>query len=467
MGFTAYYYSHYLYAYGGKLEPSDALENFPGESCVYLRLTWAQLEPEEGKFNWSIVDTPAQRWIDAGKQCAFRVSCEESGLRYATPKWVRDAGARGYNLDYTNDAPGRSRITKLEGDTWQPAYDDPIFLEKLENFLKVMAERYDNNPNVAYLDIGSYGCWGEGHTVNTSMIKYSFETKKRHIDLHLKYFRNTQLCISDDIDGNKNTSGNYPVMDYAISKGVSMRDDSVLGPSTGKKLWYHADMAGRCWPTLPVILEHGHMGGIIRNDGWGKDGENLLKVVEAHHATFLSIHSWPHKYLEDHRKVIDQVNLRIGYRLQLNEISYPKEVKIGEPFRVKSLWSNSAVAPCYAGGYPCFTIKDEKGGIVSTHVDRNLNVRDLKVADPGQAEPSELDSELVIAMGFKRSFRGKEDLLAMRARPGEYEMYVSVGKLDATPVYRLPYYHEDGHRRYRVGKIKVNERISDLDPLNS
>lgn len=465
MGFNAYYYSHYLQMYGAKLEPSDALESFPGESCVYLRLTWAQLEPEEGKFNWSIVDTPAQRWIDAGKQCAFRVSCEESGLRFATPKWVKDAGARGYNIDHTHSAPGRSMITRLEGDTWQPAYDDPIFLEKLENFLKVMAERYDNNPNVAFVDIGSLGTWGEGHTVN-SMIDYPLDTKKKHIDLHLKYFKNTQLVINDDMDGHTNTSGNYPVLDYALSKGICLRDDSVLGPSTGARLWFHADMAGRCWPTLPVILEHGHMAGIIQNNGWGEEGENLLKVVEAYHATFLSIHSWPHEYLEENRKVIDKVNLRIGYRLQLNEISYPEEVNIGEPFKVRSLWSNSAVAPCYAGGYPCFTIKDDKGGIVSTHVDRNLNVRDLEVADPGQAIPVGLDSELVIAMGFRRVFQGKEDLLAMRADPGEYEMFVSVGKLDGTPVYRLPYDNEDGHRRYRVGKIKVIDRISNLKPLN-
>lgn len=75
MGYTGYYYSHYLEMYGARLEPSDALESFPGESVVYLRVTWAQLEPEEGKFNWTLLDTPAQRWIDAGKQCSFRVSC--------------------------------------------------------------------------------------------------------------------------------------------------------------------------------------------------------------------------------------------------------------------------------------------------------------------------------------------------------------------------------------------------------
>ena len=89
MGYVGYYYSHYLDMYGARLAPADALESFPGESTVYLRVTWAQLEPEEGKFNWTLLDTPAQRWIDVGKYCSFRVSCHESGLRYATRNGCR------------------------------------------------------------------------------------------------------------------------------------------------------------------------------------------------------------------------------------------------------------------------------------------------------------------------------------------------------------------------------------------
>jgi hypothetical protein len=459
MGYTGYYYSHYLEIYGARLEPSDALQSFPGESVVYLRVTWAQLEPEEGKFNWTLLDTPAQRWIDAGKQCAFRVSCHETGLRHATPEWVKDAGARGYNIDAGGQFPTRSRITTEKGHTWEPAYDDPVFLEKLENFLMVMAERYDNNPNVAFMDIGSYGTWGEGHTVHASRIDYPFATFKAHIDLHCKYFKNTQLCISDDVDGWNNTNGDYPIMDYARSRGVSMRDDSVLSPSTKDLLYYHGDMAQRFWPTLPVIMEHAHYAKIKERGSFGKNGENIIKAVEDYHATYLSIHYWPYEYLEDNREIIHKINQRLGDRLQLNEISYPGKVRIGEPFTIKSLWSNAAVAPCYKGGYPCFTIKDDKGGIVSTHVDRNLNVKDLKVAAPGLAEPVQLDSEIVIAMGFREVFKGEEKLFAMTANPGDYDVYASVGKLDGTPVYRLPYDNEDGHRRYRVGSIKVENRI--------
>jgi len=63
MGWTLHYYSNIISNYGSKLEPSDTLDEFPGLSTIYLRLPWSFLEPEEGKFDWSVVDTPAQRWI--------------------------------------------------------------------------------------------------------------------------------------------------------------------------------------------------------------------------------------------------------------------------------------------------------------------------------------------------------------------------------------------------------------------
>ena len=58
-----------------------------------------------------------------------------------------------------------------------------------------MAGRYDGNPHVAFVDIGHFGMWGEGHTVHTSKIEYPFETKKRHIDIYLE--QKTILIIID------------------------------------------------------------------------------------------------------------------------------------------------------------------------------------------------------------------------------------------------------------------------------
>ena len=104
MGWTMHFYSNIITNYGSKLKPSDTLDDFPGLSCVYLRVPWLFLEPREGKFNWSLLDIPAQRWIDKGKQIALRISSTESWMRCATPKWVYDAGAKGYNFTVGREA---------------------------------------------------------------------------------------------------------------------------------------------------------------------------------------------------------------------------------------------------------------------------------------------------------------------------------------------------------------------------
>ncbi|MDD2461786.1 MAG: hypothetical protein PHT98_11975, partial [Kiritimatiellae bacterium] len=63
MGWVCHFYDNSPLKYGERLEPSDSLAWFPGCTTVYLRIQWSALEPEEGVFNWALLDTPAQRWI--------------------------------------------------------------------------------------------------------------------------------------------------------------------------------------------------------------------------------------------------------------------------------------------------------------------------------------------------------------------------------------------------------------------
>ena len=156
MGWVVHYYDNTLANYGNREEPNDTLRDFPGLSVIYLRLAWGYLEPEKGKFNWSVVDGPAQRFIDRGLQVAFRFSRYEghSSQFEATPRWVREAGAQG---NMTTEGDGRDGLGS-------PRNDHPAFLRNLEEFLAAAARRYDGNPNVACIHVGSFGIWGEGHT---------------------------------------------------------------------------------------------------------------------------------------------------------------------------------------------------------------------------------------------------------------------------------------------------------------
>ena len=443
MGWTLHFYSNFIENYGSKLAPSDTLDDWPGLSVIYLRVPWSFLEPKEGEFNWALFDTPAQRWIAKGKKIAMRVSCSESWWRYATPKWVQDAGAKGLDFNFgKGPTPG--------GALWDPDYLDPVFLAKLENFLAAMARRYDGNPNVAFIDVGSFGMWGEGHTGGSSRLNeaQTLAVVKKHIDLHVKYFPRTLLCISDDVAGPGKPGRHFPEMDYALSKGVTMRDDSILVQPPPHS-WYHAEMAQEFWPRLPVILEHEHFGGSKQRKAWSND--LLVKSVEHYHASYMSIHWWPREELAEVRDAVERINRRMGYRIQLREISWPEEVKLSAPFVVETSWANAGVAPCYDGGFWALTLKDEKGGIVSVNVDESFDVKKLKVGPPEQAPVEKLQSRFTVAVRHLDP-RGSH---APPTKAGTCDLFVSIGQRDGTPKIALPLKDNDGQRRYKVGQMRI------------
>ena len=93
-------------------------------------------------------------------------------------------------------------------------------------------------------------------------------------------------------------------MNYALSRGVTMRDDSIL-VQPEPRCWYHNEMAQYFWPIMPVILEHEHYGGSVQRKAWDKN--LLLKAVEEYHASYMSIHWWPDILLRENKDVIEKI----------------------------------------------------------------------------------------------------------------------------------------------------------------
>ncbi|MDO5308571.1 MAG: DUF4832 domain-containing protein [Planctomycetia bacterium] len=443
MGWTMHFYSNIPSNYGSRLAPSDSLEWFEGCSTVYLRLPWAYLEPEEGVFNWAIVDTPAQRWISKGKKVAFRFTTSENWMEYATPKWVFDAGAKYVRYTWGSHEGD-------DGTSVDPEFDDPVYLEKLENFLAAAGRRYNGNPNVAFIDVGTYGMWGEGHSTlgidrgasySRMTPERTLAVVKKHIDLHKKYFPDTLLCISDDVAGPERPGFDFPETDYAFSQGVSLRDDSILVQPAPKN-WFHDDMAQKFWPTLPVILEHEHFKASQERGAW--NSELLKKSVEDYHASYMSIHWFPQQEWEEEQETARQINRRLGYRLMPERVSYPRAVKIDEFFDVQWRLQNRGVAPCYDGGFVTLTLKDEQDGIVSVLVDETFDVHELPVGAP-EAAPR-----------VERTARFRIGHVAPTTLPGKYKLYLSVGSRDGSPIYELPLdAPTDGQKRYLLGEIEL------------
>ncbi len=468
MGWVHYVYGNRLWAYGAHLKASDTVDEFPGLTTVYFKMYWSDLEPEEGMFRWDIVDSYASQWTAKGYKIAFRVACCDHRQLYGTPKWVYDAGAKGYRFNaWAKDNPNPNGVGMEPLD-----YSDPVFLAKLENFVRAFARRYDGREEVAWVEISSFGLWGEGHTVATSHLtqEKTDAVVKRHIAIWKRYFTRTQLCISDDVAGFNHGPGvTYPIMEYARNAGIALRDDSIFCVRRDPP-WMHDDMAQLFWPTLPVIIEHEHWAISVADGTWKP--EYLSRCVEDYHASYMSAHGFPREYLNANRAWIDRINLRLGYRLVPHSVTYPDQVRIGERCEIKTEWINAGVAPCREKASLAWTLRDAAGAVRWVCSDETFDPAALKVAAPGQAEPRTQCSKVFFgnAAHFPIAADGLYDAMKRihalpdflkdtdrvpTIEPGTYTLWLSVGRYDGTPLIALPIDHDDGERRYRVGEIKV------------
>ncbi len=428
MGWILFYYDNGLDAYGNRLSSTDTVDDFPGLTTVYFRIPWAYLEPEENVFAWSLIDGPAQRWIQKGKKIALRVTCCEGGNRFATPEWVHQAGATGYWFEC-----GQGVVA--HGSLWEPDYNDPIFLAKLDRFVEALAQRYDGHPSVASVDVGSFGIWGEGHNFWSTKKDYDAETVFRHLDLYKRHFKKTLLLANDAyIDHGRGER----TIEYARKLGLGFRDDSIL-VEPGDRIYFTAHLAQGFWEKTPVTLESQHYGMSVKDGVWA-DGDGYRAAMEDYHASYMGIHWYPREFYAANKALVDTINLRLGYRLLPSRLRWTKTVQRQTDFKIEMRWANLGVAPCLPGGHIALTLKDSNGGIHAVFVVTEFNVCDLPPGKIGEPKFREIAATFRTAITLGR---------------GEYSVFVSVGDQLGTPEIALPLEDGDGARRYRLGAVEV------------
>ncbi len=322
-------------------------------SSAYTRFSWAQLEPEEGKFNWDPVDNALDAWNDAGKQFGFGVMCESfhSGSKYTTPKWVFDAGVPSIEYDGW----------KVKGLVALKQWDNPVFLAKLKNFIEAMGRRYDGDPRISYVDIRSYGQWGEGHLGHLKGSEaLSPEGLRTHIQIHLDAFRKTRLLIPWGVKIYD------PIYDWAVEKGVGIRRDGVLGNSNGSELV-------RCKGKVPSFGEwydsykrHAMKSGWEYAWGDKLEGRILDDTVRGA-MTWQNLGQYDQgdAFVLEKRAFIDKLTNMMGYHFLLKEASLPRTVASGSPFEASFRWENKGLAFIFIPCKAVVALLDKDGKVVA------------------------------------------------------------------------------------------------------
>jgi len=247
-------------------------------------------------------------------------------MPFATPEWVKDAGAKG---KWFRGGPGTG--------FWGPDYGDPVFLKKMDKFFIALAARYDGDPTLEYIDIGSYGNWGEGHVIFSDGRDWPVEVLKQHIDIHVKHIRKTPILVNDDMLDRQQVAENKweeraEMLEYALMRGVGIRDDSICVPGVIESQYTSYDTLRDSSKYAPFAaqqltdceLDHYTMysnpstgNATNRNIEANKDyyagGLKFIEAARSMMATFIGFHGYPRHWLPENKYVAEYLANRAGY----------------------------------------------------------------------------------------------------------------------------------------------------------
>ena len=361
--------------------------------ALYGRFDWAPLEPEEGVFNWSKIDELIDLAASQGLPASFRIMCVSAHTPsgWATPKWVFDKGAKDETFVSTVDIRGQ----KVDVVQHTPVFDDPVFMEVHRKFVEAMAARYDGDPRLAGLDIGSYGHWGEWHCFglppNTNEYvkgsvklpyipphSYPFEIRRQYADWYLDNFRKTTLVF---------LTGDWETFQFALGEGpiarVGLRRDGVGSP------WHFERWIGTppydaiprmadVWRDKPVWLEFYCGAPAMKRKGWSI--ERSVEWMLTNHVTVVNTTPFSPWDIGDDPEtfaLLRKIDLYAGARLVPKEADVRRE---GRQVTVRLAGVNRGVARIHLPYVLEFVVADGDG--------KELFVHESSV-DPGTWLPGE------------------------------------------------------------------------------
>jgi len=458
-GWYLHYYDNGLTQYFDAENPDDFLLDFPCFNHIYLRLGWCYLEPEEGQYRWDILDDVIKRWWAQGRRVTLRITCKETGDQtYATPKWVFEAGAKG------------ELVGMYGSECFEPDYGDPIFLEKLGNFINALGARYDGAPFLEFIDVGSFGEWGESHTEGSSDRAWPIEVMKEHVDIHTRAFPKTPVLMSYGIISLRRTfdGTEEELQQYMIDQGLGNRIDSgcvsfyanTYGLSGVHTPWLFEPY----WRTKPVDLEFAHYGHVVNTGSWNK-GYTIMAAAHELHPTFAGFHGFARQWLSENEHFAGVFGNLVGYWLFPQAVYLPQAIGAGQRLSMGITWENRGVAPAYAryklylklvceqtGETELIELReaDNRKWLPINPTDEIYSIRPRKNLTPGTYnariglfeatdENAPLPSGYEMPESEKFAFPGRPIKLALKQALLRDDGFYSVGSIDIT-AYERPYH---------------------------
>ena len=321
-------------------------------SLLYMDITWAELEPEEGVYNWASIDEENQisRWRKEGKHLVLRFVCDipSEEAHIDIPEWLYEKSGeagRWYDGEY--------------GKGFAPDYNNPTIISCHEQAVKALGEHFGQDGLISYVELGSLGHWGEWHVNYSEGIqripreavrdKYILPWTEAFPDAMILMRRPFAAVekygfgLYNDMTGQPEATQSW--FDWINNGGEydQTGEKNVIVPM--KDFWKTAPSGGEFTSSLSMeeMLDTNLSG--------------TVEMIREAHTTFLGPKIPDENYVDGYKEVLKNM----GYRLWISMAELKNTAKGS---RLKLTWENSGVAPMYKEWPVYVYIEDESSKLV-------------------------------------------------------------------------------------------------------
>ncbi len=220
----------YIFLDRADVSPDD----YPFLTGGNMTFFWKDIEVADQVFDWSVVD----EWLDAqaalGKiaNIGFSVYDGRCCGGSAIPPW----------MTWEHE----ESVVRCDAMQWAiPRYWDAYYLQQYREFVQAFAQRYDNDPRIAWIEIGT-GIFGEAKPADNTDLQCLYnagltpeqwvETSMDIIDIFADAFQNTPLLYqfaplyiirTDDGQQIGAIAQRRILTDYAVSRGLGLKHNGL------------------------------------------------------------------------------------------------------------------------------------------------------------------------------------------------------------------------------------------------
>jgi len=325
-------------------------KNYPQTRIAYFRVYWNFIEPEQGEYNWAMIDKALKTAAERGQTLMLRIPPYSAEVD--VPAWYRKMVGK--------EVP--SKIVK-----WRVDPEDPNYIRYYGSMIRALGERYDGHPDLESVDISLVGYWGEGEGSHL----LTEQTRVALINVYLDNFKKTCLTFQP-LNGDAPDAG-VLVKNTRIAAHWQDGSNNGTGPQMRNLGWrldclgdmgfwpqwgsnhmtdvYPRDIVksgmSEAWKRAPVTMEIcGTFLRWLEKEKYNKDTVEYIfgQALKWHISSFNAKSS---AVPEVWSPLVNEWLNKMGYRFVLRRFTYPSIVKLQGQLPVTSWWENKGVAPIY------------------------------------------------------------------------------------------------------------------------